>query len=76
MKYEHVFAEVFRKPWAMVPEKLEVIARIVSLRAAGGKLSTEEIQSRLDEAALRAGPRSQQSFGAVAVIPIRGMIYS
>lgn len=74
MKYEHVFAEVFRKPWAMVPEKLEVIARIVSLRAAGGKLSTEEIQSRLDEAALRAGPRSQQSFGAVAVIPIRGMI--
>jgi signal peptide peptidase SppA len=74
MKYEHVFAEVFRKPWAILPEKLTVIAQLVSLRAAGGKLSQEEIQVRLDEAALRAGPRSQQGFGAVAVIPIRGVI--
>jgi signal peptide peptidase SppA len=74
MKYERVFAEVFRKPWAMLPEKLQVIAQLVSLRAAGGKLTEAEIRARLDEAAISAGPRSQQSYGAVAVIPIRGVI--
>jgi ClpP class serine protease len=74
MKYHHVVGEVFRKPWAILPEKLDLIAELVALRASGGKLSEEEIRSRLDAAALTAGPRSQQSFGAVAVIPIRGVI--
>jgi capsid assembly protease len=74
MKYEHIVAEVFGKPWAIVPEKLSVIAGIVALRAAGGRLAESEIRARLHAAAISAGPRSQQSYGAVAVIPIRGMI--
>src|SRR6185437_1506800 len=74
MKYERIMSEVFQKPWAILPEKLAVIAQLVSLRAAGSKLSEEDIRARLDEAAISAGPRSQQSYGSVAVIPIRGMI--
>jgi capsid assembly protease len=74
MKYEHVVAEVFRKPWAMLPEKFAVVAKIVALRASGARLTEDEIRARVDEAAMSAGPRSQQSFGAVAVIPIHGII--
>jgi len=75
MKYAHVIAEVFRKPWAILPEKFSVIAQLVALRASGVRLTESEIRARLDEAALTAGPRSSQdSFGAVAVIPIRGVI--
>lgn len=75
MRYEHVVAEVFRKPWAILPEKFAVIASLVALHASGGRLSEHEIRARLKEASLSAGPRSsQQSFGAVAVIPIRGVI--
>lgn len=74
MRYEHVIAEVFRKPWAILPEKLQVIAELVALRASGGRLSEEEIRARLDAAAISAGPRSQPAYGAVAVIPMRGMI--
>jgi signal peptide peptidase SppA len=75
MKYEYIIAEVFRKPWAILPEKLTVISQIVALRASGGRLSEEEIHARLEEAKLSAGPRSSQTdFGAVAVIPIRGVI--
>lgn len=75
MKYQHIVTEVFRKPWAILPEKLEVITQLVALRASGQRLTEDEIRARLDHAALAAGPRnSQQSYGAVAVIPIRGVI--
>lgn len=74
MKYERIFAEVFQKPWAILPDKLSVIAQLVRLRAAGGRLTEDEIHARLEEAKISAGPRSQQSYGAVAVIPIRGVI--
>ncbi|MGO9641505.1 MAG: S49 family peptidase [Candidatus Acidiferrales bacterium] len=74
MKYEHIVAEVFRKPWAILPEKFAVIAQLVALRASGARLTEDEIHARLEAAAISAGPRSQQSYGAVSVIPVRGMI--
>jgi signal peptide peptidase SppA len=74
MRYQHVVAEVFHKPWAILPEKFAVIAQIVSLRSAGVKLTEDEILARLDQAAISAGPHSQQSSATVAVIPIRGII--
>ena len=75
MRYEHVVAEVFRKPWAILPEKFSVIAHLVAMHVSGTRLSQDEIRTRLKEAAVVAGPRNgQDSFGAVAVIPIRGVI--
>ena len=75
MKYGHIVAEVFGKPWAIVQEKLAVIAHLLALRASGGHLTEDEIRARLDQAAIAAGPRSQAtSYGAVALIPVRGII--
>jgi len=70
MKYAHVVAEVCRKPWAILPEKLVEIAEFIRLSASGVKLSEEEIL-----ASMSAGPRvSPKGAGAVAVIPIMGTI--
>jgi len=69
-KYSHIISEVCRKPWAILPEKLAVIAQFIRMSAAGEKLSEEEIQ-----ASMSAGSRvSPKSSGAVAVIPVYGTI--
>jgi signal peptide peptidase SppA len=70
MKYRHICAEVFNKPWAILPEKLGIIAELIALRAAGEKLTEEQIRERIG-----AGPRSSPSApGVVAMIPICGVI--
>lgn len=70
VRFEHIRAEVFRKPWAILPEKLEVIAALVEMRAAGERFSDVEVRERIG-----AGPRvSVKGPGAVAVIPIHGVI--
>jgi signal peptide peptidase SppA len=69
-KYHRICAEVFNKPWAIVPEKLAVIAELIALRAAGEKLTEEQIQDRIG-----AGPRSSPSApGTVALVPVYGVI--
>jgi signal peptide peptidase SppA len=69
-RYSHIISEVCRKPWAILPEKLAVIAQFIRMSAAGEKLSEEEI-----EASMSAGPRvSPKGSGAVAVIPVYGTI--
>lgn len=70
MKYRQISAEVFNKPWAILPEKLAVIAELIALRAAGEKLTEEQIRERIG-----AGPRSGPSApGTVALIPVYGVI--
>jgi signal peptide peptidase SppA len=72
MKYAHIVNEIFRKPWAILPEKLHVMAELVALRASGEKLSEEEIRDRIGVSA--AAGRGNQSYGNVAVIPVYGVI--
>lgn len=76
MKYERIYAEVFRKPWAILPEKLDTIAALVRMRAEGARLTEDEIRARLEASGVAAGPRSSRPSapGAVAVIPIYGVI--
>jgi signal peptide peptidase SppA len=75
MKYEHILTEVFRKPWAILPERFRVIAELVAMRAAGGRLTEEEIRTRLAPHRTNAATRpATASYGAVAVIPIYGII--
>ena len=80
MKYEHIVGEVFRKPWAILPEKLAVISEIVRGRATGDrKFSEEEIHARLGAASISAGSREfssggPNSLGTVAVLSIYGLI--
>ena len=74
MKYERVLVEIYRKPWAIMPEKLATICEIVSQRSLGEKLSHEEILARLEPYRAAARNSEAQSFGVVAVIPIYGVI--
>ena len=77
MKYQHVFNEVFQKPWAILPDKFRTITALIALRASGEKHTQQEIQLRLAPQTFHAsrvsGPAGKQ-FGAVAVIPIYGVI--
>lgn len=70
-RYEHVAKAVFGTPWAIQPHMLQVIVDVVSLRLAGGRLSAEEIDERLQAA--RRAPGAAPRTG-VAVIPVRGVI--
>ena len=63
-----VWQYVATTPWAMTAEKLAEVVAVLSFRASGGLLSPEDI-------AAIAGDRTEsRSRGAVAVIPLRGMI--
>jgi signal peptide peptidase SppA len=73
VKYSHIVAEVFGKPWAIHPDKLRVITELVALRASGEILSEEQVRERIAgaNAAKRSGPNAS---GNVAVLPLYGVI--
>lgn len=71
-QYAHVVRAISETPWAILPETLEAIVDVVSLRARGELLSEQEIQARIG-----SGPARKQSFvaGDVAVLPLYGVIF-
>lgn len=70
MKYAHIRSEVFGKPWAILPEKLQTICAVLRIRAAGEEVSEEEVKAHIG-----AGPKPRKSTpGNVAVIPVYGVI--
>jgi len=72
MKYERVASYVANTLWAIHPSKLAEVLAVLAFRAAGKAFTDAEIEARIgDAAAARQGPTSR---GAVAVIPIRGVI--
>lgn len=70
-RYPQVLRAVSETPWAILPGTLAAILDMLSIRASGERLSEEEIQARIG-----AGPdsRQQQTSGAVAVLPLYGVI--
>lgn len=75
MKYAHIVNEIFRKPWAILPEKLHVMAELVALRASGEKLTEEEIRMRIGAQSIEAAKgRGGTSYGNVAVLQVYGVI--
>jgi len=74
-KLSHVIAAVFDRPWFIRQSELSMMAELVRLHAAGGGLSQAEIRDRLDRAVATNGPRrGARTAGAVAVIPVYGLI--
>jgi signal peptide peptidase SppA len=74
-RYSHVLQRVFDVPWALEPSKLREVAAVVSFRANGGHLGSEEIERRLAAAAQFNGDRTGGgTVGPVAIIPIYGTI--
>ncbi|HEX6924349.1 MAG TPA: phage major capsid protein [Longimicrobiaceae bacterium] len=66
---ERVRRAVAQTPWAILPEKLEMICEFLALRAEG-HLSDEEIRAAT---AIRREPRRTRA-GGVAVLPVYGTI--
>lgn len=70
MKYAHVISYVSNTLWAIDPEKLHTLLAVLAFRAAGHEFTPADIQARIGD----AGSASASTRGAVAVIPIRGVI--
>jgi len=70
-RLRHVQRYVAETPWALLPGTLEAICEVVALRATGERLPAAEVQARIG-----TGPaqRPTSSVGAVAVIPVYGVI--
>lgn len=69
MSYSHIAADSVRKPWAILPERLRTIAELIALRSAGQRAAARRLGASL--AAVRP---QRSSYGAVAVIAMRGII--
>jgi signal peptide peptidase SppA len=68
--YQHIVAHVRDTPWAILPAKLVAILDFISIKAAGGNLTAEEIEQRIG-----AGRRpTARTAGAIAVLPLYGVI--
>lgn len=71
MKYAHILLAVASEIWAIDEFKLDQIVAFLALQAEGQKLSSEELQARIGRQAERDVARRE---GAVAVLPLRGVI--
>jgi signal peptide peptidase SppA len=71
MKYAHIAAYVGDTLWAIDHDKLRTLLAVLAYRAAGHEFSKEEIQARIGDG---GGTPAASKRGAVAVIPIRGVI--
>lgn len=68
--YERILAAVAGSIWAIEPSKLQAILAVLNLRAAGGRVSDDEIKA-IAGAAQQPAQRQQ---GTVAVLPLYGTI--
>ena len=69
-KYQHIRTEFYGKPWAILPDKLHQITKLLQFAATGGKFTDEEVRERIG-----AGPRvTPKTPGMVALIPVYGIV--
>lgn len=71
--FEHVLAEIYLKPWMILPEKHAALCDVLRLHLQG-KIAREEIEARLEAAGGRKSAPMSRQIGSVAVIPVRGVI--
>jgi signal peptide peptidase SppA len=71
MKYTRVISYVTQSLWAVTMEKLADIVSVLAFRASGSAFTPDEIQARIGSG---GGSDDLAQSGAVAVIPIRGVI--
>jgi ClpP class serine protease len=74
---ERILRAVYSAVWAIQPEKLEAIVGFLELRAHGGAASAEtiaEIRAANEISAARAQKVATAGAGAVAVLPLYGLI--
>lgn len=69
--HEHVLSFALEQPWAVTPPMLSIIAGIIARHVAGEKATEQEIAAALVD---RKNLPQPQSGGAVAVLPIYGVL--
>jgi capsid assembly protease len=79
LRYARIIEAVCEVPWAILPGKLAVIRDLLALRAAGHRLTADEVRERLavdvSTVEARNGRSSERvTSGAIAVIPLVGTI--
>ena len=67
----HISRNLIQTPWAILPEKLEVIVAVVNRYFSGEKLTAEEVQMRIQGAA----KPNERAIGSVAILPLFGTIF-
>lgn len=73
--YAHVLRAVGSQPWAILPEQLDIIVDVLTMRAAGEHFSEQELEQRIGAARRpQRAPVAGEQGGGVAVIPIHGTI--
>lgn len=72
MKYQHIVARVANELWAIDAGKLHELIAVLAYRAAGHEFTPDEIKARIGDGGSSSASRAQG--GAVAVVPIRGVI--
>lgn len=70
MEPVHISRNLLQTPWAILPEKLEVIVAVVTRYFSGEKLTAEEVQMQVHGATRP----SERITGSVAVLPLFGTI--
>lgn len=72
MKYAHIIAAVTEERWAIQRSKLQLMLDLLADQAAGTKFDADKRQARIGS---RPGSgEGQQRQGAVAILPLRGVI--
>lgn len=71
-RLHHLRRFLAESPWAMLPSALAVLVEIVERRAAGVRLTDDEIAARIEGA--RRTPPPAAAPGSIAVVPIQGAI--
>lgn len=71
MKYPHILAAFASEFWAMEETKLLAIVDLLAMQADGVKFDAQEIEARIAPQTAAAVARRE---GAVAVVPLRGII--
>lgn len=69
LKYQRILQAVSETPWAILPGKLAVIRELLAIRAAGERLTDEEIK-----AAIQGGAPRNVRGQSVLVLPLVGTI--
>lgn len=71
MRYSHVMMAVTEEMWAIREDKLQAMLDFLEAQANGVKFSAEDIEAKIGKKAERDVARKE---GAVAILPLRGVI--
>jgi len=71
MRYSYILDAFTRTPWAILPERLNVLQEIVARHVSGEKLDAEEVQMAIHGAKRPANRKA----GSIAILPLFGIIF-